>query len=212
MQLAAANTVLLVIDMQNAFCADDGGCARAGLPVVRTQAAIEPCRRLIGLARLASVPVIYSRYVLARDYADAGVIVNELWPHLKDAGALRAGTRDIEILDGLRPLPGDIVIDKNRPSAFFGTELARILGRLDTTRLVVCGVTTNCCVESTVRDAGQRDFHTFVVADAVAEYEEDRHEIALKSMARLFGHVVSLADVATAWARPADVAAATAGT
>ena len=65
--------------------------------------------------------------------------------------------------------------------------------------LVVCGVTTNCCVETTVRDASQRDYRTFVVADAVAEYEDDRHEVALKSMGMLFAPVITSKDVAAAW-------------
>jgi ureidoacrylate peracid hydrolase len=60
-------------------------------------------------------------------------------------------------------------------------------------------VTTNCCVETTVRDASQRDFHTFVVADAVAEYEQDRNDVALKSMGMLFAKVVNTSDVAKAW-------------
>jgi ureidoacrylate peracid hydrolase len=68
--------------------------------------------------------------------------------------------------------------------------------------LVVCGVTTNCCVETTVRDASQRDYRTFVVEDAVAEYEDDRNDVALKSMGMLFAGLVTVGDVLDVW-RPA---------
>ena len=60
-------------------------------------------------------------------------------------------------------------------------------------------MTTNCCVETTVRDASQRDIRTFVVRDAVAEYDDDRHAVALKSMALLFAYVVGLDDVLAGW-------------
>jgi ureidoacrylate peracid hydrolase len=73
------------------------------------------------------------------------------------------------------------------------------LSGLGTDKLVVCGVTTNCCVETTVRDASQRDYKTFVIEDAVAEFEDDRHEIALKSMDMLFADVLKLDDVRQAW-------------
>jgi ureidoacrylate peracid hydrolase len=201
MQLAATDCALLIVDMQISFCAPEGGCARAGLPVARLRPAIEPCSLLIKFARRAGAPILYTRYVLAPDYADAGLIVNELWPELRAVGALRAGTADIEIIPELYPLAGDIVIDKNRPSAFLGTNLEDILKRLRAKRLVVCGVTTNCCVESTVRDAGQRDYETFVVREAVAEFDDERHRHALNAMERLFAKVVSLEDVATAWAQ-----------
>ena len=91
------------------------------------------------------------------------------------------------------------MVDKNRPSAFYTPAFETTLKDIGVESLVVCGVTTNCCVESTVRHANQRDYKTFVVADAVAEFEEDRHRIALPSMGKLFADVVTIADVVAAW-------------
>ncbi|MBT4740557.1 MAG: cysteine hydrolase, partial [Rhodospirillaceae bacterium] len=93
----------------------------------------------------------------------------------------------------------DFIVDKNRPSSFYATNLETILNGLDVDSLVVCGVTTNCCVESTVRDASHRDYKTFVVQDAVAELDDERNEVALKSMAMLFANLVSVADVEGTW-------------
>ena len=199
MELTASGTALIVIDMQNSFCSDTGGCDKAGLPVENLKVAIDPCGRLIAAARKFAVPVIYTRYVLRADYADAGVIIHELSPHLKEVDALVENTWDIEVVDALRPADGDHVIDKNRPSAFYATAFEATLKELGVDSLVVCGVTTNCCVESTVRDASQRDYKTFVVEDAVAEFEEDRHRVALQSMDRLFADVVRIEDVLAAW-------------
>ena len=89
-------------------------------------------------------------------------------PALRENNALKAGTEDIEIIEELRPLDNDIIIDKNRPSAFYSPEFQQNLKKLAIEDLVFCGVTTNCCVESTVRDASQRDYRSFVVEDAVA--------------------------------------------
>ena len=199
MALSRDRTALLVVDMQNSFCADDGGCGRTGLPIQNLQTAIKPCVKLVAAARSAGIPVIYTRYMYRPDYADCGILVKHLLPELKDAKALQAGTWDIEVVPELAPQDGDFVVDKNRPSAFYATSMETILNGLDVDSLVVCGVTTNCCVETSVRDASQRDFKTFVVQDAVAELDDERHQVALKYMAMLFGNLVSVADVEGAW-------------
>ncbi len=77
-----------------------------------------------------------------------------------------------------------------------------MLNGLGVRNLVVCGVTTNMCVEGTVRDAGQRDYGTFVVEDAVAEFLPERNHYALFAMAWLFAHVVKLDTVTRSWAKP----------
>ena len=73
MKLDKKNTALIVVDMQNSFCAKGGGCGRVGLPIEKLFKAIEPCRELIACARESGVPIVYTRYVCRADYADAGV-------------------------------------------------------------------------------------------------------------------------------------------
>ena len=193
------NVALLVIDMQNGFCSDNGSVNDIGLPAKRLQPAISPCVKLVAAARNAEVPIIFTRYVYRSDYRDGGLMVHELMPDLKNGKTLIANTWDTDILDELAPRETDFVVDKNRPSSFYGTSLDGILKNLAIENLVVCGVTTNCCVETTVRDASQRDYRTFVVRDAVAEYEDDRHEVALKSIDMLFGHVVESDSIIAEW-------------
>lgn len=197
MQPSKDNTVLMVIDMQNGFCSEDGSVNAIGLPAARLRTAVPGCERLVAAARKAKLPVIYTRYMYRPDYADGGIMANELIPDLKKT--LKAGTWDVEVVDELAAKEHDFIVDKNRPSAFYATNLEPILKGLAVENIVVCGVTTNCCVETTVRDASQRDYRTFVVADAVAEYEDDRHEVALKSMGMLFAHITSTDEVERAW-------------
>ncbi|HSN70764.1 MAG TPA: isochorismatase family cysteine hydrolase [Steroidobacteraceae bacterium] len=190
---------LVVVDMQNGFLREGGSCDRIGLPVTRLAAAIEPCVKLVAAARSAGVPVIFTRYVYRADFRDGGLLVEEIMPALRECNALVAGSDDAELVDELRPREGEYVLDKNRPSSFYATPLETWLNGLGVEELVVCGVTTNCCVETTVRDASQRDYRTFVVEDAVAEFDEERHAVALRSMGMLFAHPVRVDQVIAAW-------------
>ena len=195
MQLEPANAALIVVDMQNSFCKSDGKVAEIGLDTTMCQAAIEPCRQVVDKARKLGMPVIYTRYVYQDDYADGGVMVEHMMPELAQFQALRAGSEDAAIVAELAVHDDDIIIDKNRPSSFFKTNLDDVLQHLGRSQLVVCGVTTNCCVESTVRDASHRDLQVFVVGDACGELDEERHRVALRGMDMLFADVISIDDL-----------------
>lgn len=192
-------TALIVVDMQNGFVHEKGSCARTGFPIAAVAGAVAPCRAAIDTARRAGVPVVFTRYTYRADFRDGGFMLREKFPMLADAQALVAGSWDQAVLDEMGAQPGDFIIDKNRPSAFLGTPLASYLKGLGVEEVVVCGVTTNCCVETTVRDAAQLDFRTFVLTDAVAEWEEDRQNAALKTMGILFAHLLTVGDLAAAW-------------
>ncbi len=196
---AAAQSALIVVDMQNGFIHERGSCAAAGFPVAAMKPSIEPCRKAIEVARRANVPVVFTRYTYRADFKDGGFMLREKFPMLADAKALVAGSWDQAIVDELAARPGDFVVDKNRPSAFLGTPLDSYLDGLGVEDVVVCGITTNCCVETTVRDAAQRDFRTFVLADATAEWEDDRHAAALKTMGILFAHLLTTDQLAAGW-------------
>jgi ureidoacrylate peracid hydrolase len=200
MEPTPGRTALVVIDMQNAFCRDDGSFARLGFDIAMLKAAIAPCRRLAAAARAAGVPVIFTRLSYAADYHDGGIAIRYMTPEFVAARCLAAGTFDIEVVDELAPAAGDHVIDKNRFSSFYAPAFERVLAALGVDSLVVCGVTTNCCVESTVRDAFQRNFKAFVVRDAVGELDSTRHEVALQTMQLLFADLVAVEDMVALWA------------
>jgi ureidoacrylate peracid hydrolase len=192
-------TALAIIDMQNAFCHDDGSMAKLGLDITMLKAAIDPCRRLLIAARRAELPVIHTRILYQTDYADGGLSISHMMPEMVAIKSLAANTWDIEIVDELKPADTETVIDKNRFSAFYAPDLESTLKKRSIDSLVVCGVTTNCCVESTVRDAFQRNYKTFVVKDAVGELEAFRHEASLKTMAFLFADLVSVDEMTASW-------------
>ncbi|WP_395103800.1 cysteine hydrolase family protein [Actinomadura sp. SCN-SB] len=199
MDIARENTALLVIDMQNGFFDAKGSMAAVGMPYEELRPAIAGCRTLVGAARAAGVPVIYTRYVYHSDYADGGLLPTYFVPSMKEVGSLAEGSWDADIIDELAPAEGEIVIDKSRPSSFYGTRLEPVLTGLGVRSLVIAGVTTNICVESTARDAGQRDYRVHVISDATAEFEKSRHDHALNTIGFAFGWVNTVDDVVRAW-------------
>lgn len=199
MTLSTEGTALLVVDMQNGFLDAQGSMARIGMPHEALTTALPGCERLVALAREAGVPVIFTRYVYQPGFADGGLLPNEKVPDMKGVDALIVGTWDAEITPSLTPEPGDVVIDKSRPSSFYGTQLEPVLTSQGIRTLVICGVTTNICVETTARDAGQRDYRVHVPSDAVAEYDPVRNDVALGTIGFAFGWVTTVDEVAAAW-------------
>jgi ureidoacrylate peracid hydrolase len=194
-----SRAALIVVDMQNGFVHQNGSCARTGFPIAAVAGSVAPCRAAIDAARRAGVPVVFTRYTYRADFRDGGFMLREKFPMLADAQALVAGSWDQAVLDEMGVQPGDYIIDKNRPSSFLGTPLASYLKGLGVEEVVVCGVTTSCCVETTVRDAAQLDFRTFVLSDAVAEWDEDRQKASLNTMNILFAHLLTTGQLAAAW-------------
>ena len=158
---------VLLIDMQNDFCDFDAPTTLH--PSIRTT--FEPIRRLSRVAREHQVPVIYTQGLVAADGSSAG-----LWrlkmKHHGLRGVQIEGSRGAAIIDELAPQPGDRVIHKWRPSAFFRTDLEVFLGvrRIDT--LLICGTSTSGCVRATATDAFMRDIRAMIVREGVADRSE----------------------------------------
>jgi len=191
------DTALVVIDVQNDYCHPDGVFARAGLRVEDPDGLVERINSLVAAARTAHRPVIWVRMEWAGD-AEVGLLAARS-PFLREEG-LRAGTWGSEPLEGLDVRPDDHVVVKPRFSAFYRTELERLVRDLGVELLVVAGVRTDFCVESTVRDAFFRDLRVVVAQDAVAGYFEDLHRNSLRLMGTVFARVESVDEIAgTLW-------------
>lgn len=192
-ELTKSTSAVLVIDVQNDFCDDDGAHGYRGSDLKWVQAVIEPTEQLLEEARRRSVPVIFVRTHHDRwsdhesNYLrDSRVgILHHLQPNAHGSEFYR-----------LRPGPDEYVLTKRRYSAFFGTELDILLRNLGTKKLILAGVATNVCVETTARDACMRDFDVVVVTECVAAYSEAAHNAALANIDHHFGRLVALDEVA----------------
>ena len=192
-------TALLVVDMQKGFFDNRHSLGQAGMDVTPLREAIPGVLRLLALARAADVPVIFTRFVYARGLRDFPRRRRERSAARLALNSLGEGTEEIELVPELGARPDELVIDKSRPSSFYGTRLEPILTSAAIRNLVICGVTTNICVETTARDAGQRDYGVYVVRDAVAEMHPGRNHYALFGMAWSFADIVTVDDIARSW-------------
>lgn len=177
--LHPGRTALVVIDPQNDFLHDDGWYATQGVDVTHMQRSIEPTRRLVEACHAVGVPVIWTRHG-SHGTEDAGTF-HELRPFLRDGG-LRIGTWGYEILDGLGYDAGDWIVEKQRLSAFFQTNLEIVLRGLNADTVLICGVLTNQCVAATSKDATFRDFRPIVVEDATGTTFPHLHDPAIEMM------------------------------
>lgn len=206
LRLDPARTALLVVDMQNAFVMPGGSMARLGLSTARGHAIIEPIRRLLDAFRTRRLPVIHTLTTVRSDYVDAGLVA-ERFPALRPLGHIIAGTWDAQIVERLVPRAGEYVIAKNRFDAFYGTNLELVLRALHVDTLVVAGVPTNICVESTIREAFVRDLRVVLPRDATASYTSEMEDASLATLGFMFAQVASVADVESAVAIRENVSA-----
>jgi ureidoacrylate peracid hydrolase len=198
--LGTVRTALIVVDMQNAFCNPKGSFAKIGANIAMMRDAVPGCRKLIDGAHRAKVPVVYLQAEWRPDFTDGGIIFNEILGGIREVQGLVSETWDAQIVDELRPnFPQDYLIYKNRFSGFACTQLDNLLRSLRIDSLVVCGVTTNICVESTVRDGSQMNYRCFVVRDAVGEVDSAMHDAGLRVMEYAFAKIVDVDTVLKAW-------------
>lgn len=200
MPSAERPALLLLIDLQRAFCDEDGSVALQGRDVSTLRRAAEHCAVLARQARAAGVPVVWTRMMFRPDYADGGTIL-AMRPNLARIGALRAGTPDVELSAVAGAEASDIVIDKPRYSALYATPLEAMLRAFGTRRILLGGVTTSMCVETTARDLSQRDYDLQVVAEACGDFDPARHEASLSALAFGFAPVLPIAEAAASLQR-----------
>lgn len=182
-----AATALVIVDMQRDFV-DPGGFGEAlGNDVSLLRKAIAPIKRVLAAARQAGLLIIHTREGHRPDLSD-------LQPSKKARGRLKTGIGDKgpmgrilvrgehghDIIDELKPRAGEPVLDKPGKGAFYATDFDAILKHRGMKQLIVCGVTTEVCVQTTVREANDRGYDCLVLEDCVASYFPEFQVMALK--------------------------------
>jgi ureidoacrylate peracid hydrolase len=187
------NSALVIVDMQNGFCHPDGSFSKLTLPVSRHTAIVPAISLLRAWSHSRNIPVIFTRLEFDADYSDSGLVMADQ-PQLRKLSAFVRGTWDAAIVDELKPREGEYILSKTRNTAFYETELEALLEKLGIEQLLVTGVGTNVCVESTVRDAWTRGFRCLTVSDATATLSDEDHQASLRSMG-WFGGTVSTGEI-----------------
>jgi len=187
-------TVLLVIDPQNDYCHEDGNLGQSGVNLSVWRDVTPRIRQLIELCREAGIKDIWSRhYNIA---GDVGKSAKRIQAHTAKRNSLSAqpGTWGSEFVDELKPLVDDdtTVIEKYRFSVFYGTSLEPMLNILGSKLVVICGGTTNACIDTTIRDAYVRDYDIVIVDDCIGGVRDDWHKMATEVWQHYLGEVVTL--------------------
>lgn len=199
--IAPGRTALLIVDMQVDFASPEGLAAQWGLDLSTVPPALAAAERLADAARAAEVPVMFVGLFTAPE-TDSDAWEERMRRRGADPEAgpalCRAGSPGCDFV-GPRPQPGEPVFRKTRYSPFWDTDIDAQLERFGLDTLVIAGLTTECCVADTAKDAFNRDYHVFVAADACAAYEPDLHAGALKMLDLNTAIVTDTDSVAAAW-------------
>jgi len=203
-----SRTAVVIIDMQRDFIEADGFGASLGNDVSLLRAAIAPCQALLAGARAAGMLVIHTREGHRPDMSDAPrAKVERGAPSLRIGAAgpmgriLIRGEPGHALIAELQPLADEPVIDKPGKGAFYATDLGAILQHRGIEALIVCGVTTEVCVHTTVREANDRGYRCIVPGDCCASYFPEFHEVGLRmiqAQGGIFGWVTDSARVLAA--------------
>lgn len=186
---------LIIIDMQVDFCAPGGWVDQLGEDVSNTRSVIGPIQKALAAARAAGIMVIHTREGHEPDLSD--LPANKQWrtrAHglgIGDMGAngriLVRGEPGWQIIDELKPVAGELVIDKPGKFSFHATDLELQLHGRCISHLIVTGVTSDCCVQATIRDGFERGFDCVLLADCTAAVEAENHQDTLEILAAFGG-------------------------
>lgn len=196
-----SRTALVIIDIQVDFALPDGALGQAGLDMGIVAPAVAKATELADLARKAGTPVVFV------GLQTQAALDSPAWKERirrrganpdEESNLCRVGERGAEFV-GPTPLPGELVIGKIRYSGFFDTTLNAGLKALGVDTLLVCGLTTECCVDCTARDAYHLDYQVYIASDACGAYETEVHESALKNLELNCATLVTTDEVAMAW-------------
>lgn len=173
-------TAVIVVDMQNAFVSKGGYFDLLGYDLSTVQKIIEPCKKIISIARGKGTKIVYLQMGYSPDLSDAGSPGSPNWfksrglkmihqhPELKEKLYIY-GTWGGDIIEELKPRQGDVIVKKHKHDGFIGTNLDITLKSLEIKHLVFVGTATNICVESTLRHAFSSGYFSILVSDAVSQ-------------------------------------------
>ena len=207
--LDLAQTVVIVVDMQNDFGSKGGMFDRAGIDISMIQRAVEPTARALAAARKAGIKVVYLKMAYLPDLSDMGIpgspnrrvheeVMHVGTPMRSPSGAdtriLVRDTWNTDVVDSLKPHADDTTIYKTRFNGFFRTDLDEKLKALGARYLIFTGCTTSVCVESTIREAMFRDYSPILLEDCTGEpvgygLTRSNHDATLLLIQLMFGWV-----------------------
>lgn len=206
-EIKLKSTAFIFIDFQNDFLKEGGFASSLGNNVSHAAKSVAPARALLEAARRNKMNILHTREGHRSDLSDLSQHKFErgnLPAHLRIGAQgpmgriLIRGEKGHALIDEMQALEGEPIIDKPGKGAFYATDLEHILLTQKIDTLIICGVTTQVCVETTVREANDRGFNVIVPEDCVGSYHPDMHDNTLREIASqggIFGSVTNSANI-----------------
>lgn len=198
------HAAVLIVDVQNDFCAEGGAMHREGRDVAPVQTMVPRLARFLGAARAAGVPLVWIRNVYNHT---PNWYLSEVW--LEQASRRRRGLYvDRPVCEagewngdfyGVRPEPEDVIVTKHRYGAFESTDLDLVLRSRGVRTVIMTGVATNVCVETTARQAFLKDYYVVFTSDCTATYSQLEHDTTLANIDNFFGQVATADEIVACW-------------
>ncbi len=206
---------VLIVDVQNDFCAEGGALHREGRDLSMVKTMVPRLAEFVDAARAAHVPLIWIRNVYN---TGPNWYLSEVW--LEQAHRRRRGAYlTIPVCEpgqwngdffAIKPLPDEVIVTKHRYGAFESSDLDLVLRSRGIRTVIMTGVATNVCVETTARQAFLRDYYVVFVNDCTATYDQADHDATLRNIDAFFGEVASADALRACWpATPARLRAVT---
>jgi len=196
-----AHTAILLIDMQKDLVYDGFLCDQAGRDLTATRSVIPTMQRLLAAARGSGAVVCHVGFWTLPDHgSDSGPWLAQRRRSTYSSDVLcMANSEGAAFIDELAPAAGELVIHKHRYSAFKGTDLDQVLRARGVRTVVTTGVSTNVCVESTLRDAFETGYYVCIPSDATASWDMSLHEATLQTVTHRFGLVTTTDEIEAIW-------------
>jgi ureidoacrylate peracid hydrolase len=196
------NVALIIVDMQNDFLHEKGFWRKhsqgSSIPASSLDLLRKPIphiKKIADLFRKNRKEVVYIYTAWEKDYSDVAIPLRRMADKAKEMGVLVRGSWGAQIIEELTPHESDHLVMKKAYGAFFQSSLDSVLRNLNIKTLIMTGIATNFCVETTSREAVAYGYNVILLSDATATYDPEGHQATLKVIAAGFGDVMSTEDV-----------------
>lgn len=202
-----AHTALVIVDMQYDFCVEGFAAHAAGRDVGPARAIIPNIQRLLHACRASKMPVAHVGFItLANHQSDSGPWLAQRRRSTKSSEKLgMEGSKGAEFVPELKPIEGEWQVPKHRYSAFTGTNLDVLLRSRGVRSVVITGVSTNACIDSTMRAAFEHEYYVAVPTDGVASWNHDLHKATLENCNHRIGVTPTTDELVAIWQAKAKV-------
>ena len=191
------NQALAIIDMQNAFCDERGSFFKRGHHIANIPTIKSSILDLVRLFKSRNLPIVCTKMEFSADYREAGLLVTEKYPVIRETQAYLQGSWDSELVDELKLALGSnaLIFSKTRYDPFVMPAFEQAMRSLSVQGFILAGVLTNVCVEAFARSAFDRDFQITLVPEATGTYCQELYKSSVSNIQAHFGEVVPLENI-----------------